>query len=155
MPTQLSYPKLPHVKLGLWSIKQKINVALGIPTDEIFMSGNEQYTFVAFIADLTQEQIDVVNSIVNDPDAQGPDTNLQIINNSYIMRDIWVWRQQIATEAGIDFSVWFRPSGTFGSNVMDEIVVIPTDATHKMQRILTNPQKNNLVAAITSGNRWE
>jgi len=153
--TRLTYPKLPHVKLGLWSIRQKIFFALGIDTSEISMWADSENTYVDFQADLTSEQIDTVNAIVNHADAQGPDTNLQIINNAYIMRDIWVWRQQIATESGIDFSVWFRSSGTFGSGVLDEIVVIPTDPTHTMQRLLTKQQKSALEAAIISGNRWE
>jgi len=153
--TRLSYPKLPHVKLGLWSIRQKINFALEIDTSEISMWGDEENTYIDFQTDLTQEQIDKINLIVNDPNAQTADVNLQLVNNTYIMRDIWEWRDQIAAESGIDFSVWFRSSGTFGSNIMDEIVIIPTDPTHTMTRLLTKQQKSALEAAIISGNRWE
>jgi hypothetical protein len=152
MSTNLVYSKLPNVKLGMWSIKQKIQFAIGY-TPTMWSSGSN--TNVQFSEDLTQPEIDAVNDIVNDPNAQGPDVDLQIINNSYIIRDIWAWRNQIAIDAGIDFSMWYQSSETFGSNVMDEIVVIPTDSTHTAQRLLTNPEKNALETALTDGNRWE
>lgn len=153
MSTILSYAPLEHIKLGLWSLRQKIIFKTGYNPIKIWQNSNSFN--MEFVEDLTEQEIGTIDDIVNNPNAQGPDVDLQIINNSYIMRDIYVYRELIAAESGIDFSVWFQPSGTFGPQVMDEIVIIPTDQTHTMQRILTNPQKNALVNAIISGNRWQ
>lgn len=153
MATELSYEPKTHVKLGLWSIKQKIYYATGYKPIKTWQN-NTALNFI-FAENLTPAEIQKIDNIVNHPNAQGPDVSLQLQNNCYIMRDIWVYRDEIATEAGFDFSIWFRSSGIFGSNVLDEIVIIPTDPTHTMQRILTNPQKNNLVNAIKSCDRWE
>jgi hypothetical protein len=152
MPTKLTFPKLSYVKLGLWSIRQKIQFATGY-TPHIW--SNSQNLFVEFTQDLTTQEEDDVSAIVNHADAQGPNVDLMVVNNSYILRDPWEWRDQIATDTGIDFSLWYRSSGLVGAGIIDEIVIIPTDSTHTAQRILTNPQKNALVEALTDGNRWE
>ena len=152
MSTHLRYAKLNEQKLGFWSIRQKIKFATGYDCKSYQTDSGFN---LVFTQDLTEQEIGAVDSIVLDQDAQGPDVSLQIQNNTFIMRDIWVYRNEIAAEAGFDFSIWFRSSGTFGPNVMDEIVIIPTDPTHTMQRLLTNPQKNNLINAIKSGDRWE
>ena len=152
MSTQLQYSALTHVKLGIWSIKQKIFYKTGYKPIKVWQ--NSENFNMEFAEDLTPEEIATIDGIVGHPNAQGPDLDLQIVNNTYIMRDIWVYRDVIAAEAGFDFSIWFRSSGAMGTQ-LDEIVVIPTDPTHNMQRLLTNPQRNNLVNAIGAGNRWE
>ena len=149
--TELSFPKLPEVRLGMWSARQKITYKTGYtPT----MWGDSQNTYTRFAEDLTPQQVTDVTAIMNNPNVQGPDVNLQIMNNTYVLRDIWVWKDWIAAESGIDFSIWWRESGSFPGQ-MDEIVFIPTDPTHTMQRLLINPQKNALVSAIETGSGWE
>ena len=154
MATKLTYPKLLHVKLGMWSIKQKIHYKTGIAKDQIIMWGNSENTNIDFLIDLTQQQIDDVNAIMAHEDAQGPDTDLMVTGNSLILLDPYVWHQSNETETGIHHTIWYRESGSFPGR-LDEVVIIPTDATHTAQRIVTKPQKNAIENAIVESFRWE
>jgi len=151
MATQLSYPALPHQKLGLWSIKQKINIYTGLMPNQIYTTGG--YTYFGFAEDLTQEQIDTINAIVTDPNAQGPDVSLQLVNNTLILKDPYVYHA-INEAAGLYYSIWYQASGDNGIE-LDEVVIIPTDQTHTMTKVLTNQDKRDFQAAIVDSFRWE
>lgn len=153
MGTKLVYPNLSYVKLGKWQLANKIEwVTTYRPT---IWSNSSNSLYVSFEADLTQQQIDLVNAIMNSADSQGPDNVLMVQNNSYIITDIWEYNQVVASETGIDFRVYYRHSGNLPGNYYpDEIVIVPVGPMGG-QRILTNPQKNDLVNAINSRNRWE
>lgn len=153
MATKLTYPKMPHVKLGLWQLKNKIKWAVGYrPT---IWSGNDDLLHLDFEADLTQQQIDSVDAILNSPDPQGPDVNLMVVNNSYVLCDIWEYRAIISAQCGFDFRVYYRHSGTVPGNYYpDEIVCVPTGPGGS-QRILTNQNKKAFTDALAALNRWE
>ena len=103
---------------------------------------------------MTQQQIDAVNAIVTSPNAQGPDVDLQVVNNTLVLKDPYVYHDQNEVETGIHYTIWYRASGDNGA-ALDEVVIIPTDATHTAQRILTNQNKRALVDAIVDSFRWE
>jgi hypothetical protein len=140
--------------LGLWTFKSKIHYYTGIPFGEIRLWGDSENMYVEFQVDLTQEQIDWIGDLVNRSDVQGPDTDLILVNNSYVLYDIWERRDLIAAEAGFDFRMWWDSTGDLGPNVKDKIIYTPVNANGAI-RILTNPQKNALVNAIEQGNGWE
>jgi hypothetical protein len=154
MATHLTFPELPQVRLGLWTIKIKIHYYTGIPSTEIHIwkTGGEMH--IKFLVDLTQEQIDWIVALVNRADVQGPDVDLMVINNSYVIYDIWDRRDIIAAAAGFDFRIWFAPSGDLGPDVMDKIIFTPVGPGGS-QRILTNANKRDFVAALEDGNGWE
>lgn len=155
MSTQLTYPRIQSVKLGLWTICNKIEEKIG---ERPGTWSNNSDTHFTFQGDLTQEQKDQVDAIVTSPDAQGPDISLMVQNNSYIISDIWEHRAEIAAQTGINFKVFYRFSGTIpGAKYPDEIVLVPCGEPpfQDAQRILTNNQKNQFVSAIEDLNRWE
>jgi hypothetical protein len=154
MATKLIYPKLPYVRLGLWTLRSKIHYYTGFPPSEIITWSDAENLYVQFAADLTQEQIDWISDLVNRPDVQGPDTDLIVTNNSYVVYDIWERRDIIAAQAGFDFRIWWDSSGDLGPNVKDKIIYTPVNANGAI-RILTTPQKKALVNAIGQGNGWE
>jgi len=150
--TKLTYPKLPYVRLGLWTFRAKIQYKTGY-TPLTWQDSENLY--VDFDEDLTQDQIDWIGALVQSEDVQGPDPNLIVTDNTYVMYDIWERRDLIAAACGIDFRIWWDSSGDLGPNVMDKILFTPIDATGQAVRILTNKQKNDLVAALIAGNGWE
>ena len=152
--TKLTYPKLPKVRLGLWTFKRKISYYTGIVFEEINIWQDSQNTYVIFKVDLTQEQIDWINALVLRPDAQRPDGDLVLVNNSYVLYDVWDQRDRIAAESGVDFRIWWDSSGDYGPDVMDKIIFTPIGPGGSV-KILTNVDKKNLVAAIEAGNGWE
>lgn len=153
MPTKLIYPKLPKVRLGLWTLKTKLSYYTGIPTDEIHIWENATSTFIEFLVDLTQEQTEWIDTLIQRSDVQGPDGTLIVANNSYIMYDLWECRARIAATCGFDFRIWWDTSGEL-PGVYDKIVFTPVGPGGSI-RILTVPQKNALVSAIHERDGWE
>jgi len=152
MPTQLTFPRLPYVKLGLWQLNNKIEWATGhrasfdLKTDTMDLGFSE---------DLTQEQIDAVNSIMGTADPQGPEVELMLTGNSLVLCDVWEYRHVVASEAGIDYQVRYRHSGNLPGNYYpDEIVIIPTGPLGGT-RLLTKQERSAFEDAIYSRNRWE
>ena len=151
--TKLVYANLPYVKLGKWQLANKIEWATTYrPT---IWSDSSNNLYISFEADLTQQQIDFVNAIMNSADPQGPDTQIMLLDNSYILCDVWEYNQTIANEIGIDFRVFYRHSGNLPGNYYpDEIVCVPIGPSGG-SRLLTKQQKTAFVDAIISRNRWE
>lgn len=154
MATKLTYPKLPYVRLGLWTFKVKIHYYTGIAFEGIHIWADSQNLYVEFQVDLTQEQIDWITALTERSDVQGPDTDLILVNNSYVLYDIWERRDIIAANAGFDFRIWWDTSGTLGPNVMDKIIFTPIGPGGST-KILTNTNKRDLVNAIEELNGWE
>jgi len=154
MATKLTYPKLPYVRLGLWTFKVKIHYYTGIPMEEINIWCDSENMYIDFQVDLTQDQIDWIGNLVNRSDVQGPDADLVLVDNSYVIYDIWERRDIIAAAAGFDFRIWWDSSGDLGPNVMDKIIFTPIGPDGSV-KILTNLEKKNLVAAIEANNGWE
>ena len=151
--TTLTYPKLPHVKLGMWQMNNRIEWATGYRAT-IMVKPNDSMDLI-FEEDLTQDQIDSVDAILNSADPQGPDVSLMLQNNSYILCDIWEYRHIIAAQCGYDFRVYYRHSGTIPDNYYpDEIVCVPIGPGGS-QRILTNQDKKAFTDALAALNRWE
>ena len=153
MPTKLIYPALPKVRLGLWTLKIKLHYYTGELTDNIHIWENSTTLFIEFQIDLSQEQIDWITALLERSDVQGPDGTLILQNNSYIMWDIWECRARIAATCGFDFRIWWDTSGEL-PGIYDKIIFTPVGPGGS-QRILTNPQKNALVAAIHERDGWE
>ena len=153
MGTKLSYPKLPYFKLGKWQLANKIEWATTYrPT--IWLGSNDLEHF-DFKEDLTQDDIDKVDAIMNSADPQGPDADIMVENNNYIITDVWEYCPTIGAETGIEFRVFYRHSGNLPGNYYpDEIVCVPVSPDGNI-RILTNPQRNALVNGINDRSRWE
>ena len=149
--TNLTYPKPNYVKLGLWTIRAKIEYQTNYRANIWCDSEN---LHLDFNEDLTKEQIDWINALIQREDLQKPDTDLVLVNNTYVMYDIWERKDLIAAECGIDFRIWWDSSGDLGPNVMDKILFTPISKATGATRILTNKDKNALVAALTAGNGW-
>ena len=154
MATKLIYPILPYVRLGDWTVRTKIHYYTGIAAEDIGLWKNATDMHLDFKVDLTQEQIDWIDALMLRGDVQGPDTDLIVVNNSYVIYDIWERRDIIASAAGFDFRIWWAASGTLGPNVMDKIIFTPVGPGGS-QRILTNTNKRDLVNAIADLNGWE
>ena len=152
MATKLTFSKLPYRKLGLWTFRVKIEYETGY-TPILYQDSENLH--VNFEEDLTQEQIDWVTALANDANAQNPDPSLIITDNTYVIYDIWERRDIIAANSGVGFRIWWDSSGDLGPNVMDKILFTPIDLQTGAVKILTNKEKNNLVAAIEAGNGWE
>ena len=105
-------------------------------------------TYLNFIEDLTAQQITDVENIIGDGSTCQNPIVFALSNNRYIIKDIWEYRADIEAEVGFNVAITYRSSGTYGSDVYDEIVVQPTDPTYQAQLIMTNPQKNTLLGAL-------
>jgi hypothetical protein len=150
MPTTLTYPVLPAGYK--WNMLEKIELKTGYRPRSTASDGNQ--TRIHFIQDLTAEEIADVDAIVGDgSNAQDP-IIFTMTNNTYIVKDIYNWRDQLETETGLNIAITYRSSGNKGSK-LDEIVVQATDPTYQAVKILTNPEKNALVNAIANLGRWE
>jgi hypothetical protein len=151
--TKLTYPKLPKVRLGLWTLKAKIHYYTGLAFEDIHIWCNSDELHIDFQIDLTQEQIDWIGALIQRSDVQGPDGTLIVQNNTYVMWDIWECRERIAAQCGFDFRIWWDTSGEI-PGVYDKIIWTPVGPGGS-QLILTNVQKKNLVEAITERDGWE
>jgi hypothetical protein len=149
MPTTLTYDPLPD---GYnWNLREKIRLKIGyFPAH----SRTTSHSYLNFDEDLTQQQIDDVDAIVGDgTNAQDP-IEFATVNNTFILKDVHDWRDQLETDAGFEIAITYRQSGNKGDRY-DEIVLQATDPTYQAQRILTNPQKNALENAVANLGRWE
>jgi hypothetical protein len=145
MPTELTYPKLPD-GYG-WNLSNKIRMRIGYNTT---ISSTANNTYIRFAEDLVQAEIDQVDAFMVDPDAAQNPIESTIEENSYVIKDIWEWRQELETTTGINFAIGYKSSGTFGSKVYDLIVLVPMDANYENEIALTNPQKNSVQNTIRS-----
>ena len=142
MGTKLSYPPLPDGYR--WNLLNKINYKIG-KWPGTATTGNA--THLNFIEDLTQDEIDRVNTIMADPNTAQNSIEFAMSGNRLIVKDIWDWRDQIETEAGFNVAITYRSSGLKG-DAFDEIVIQGTDPTYQAEKILTNTDKRNLLAAV-------
>ena len=85
MATKLIYPKLPYVRLGLWTFKIKIGYYTGIDYTDILLWQNSTSLHLEFKVDLNQTQIDWITALTQREDVQGPDTDLILVNNTYVI----------------------------------------------------------------------
>lgn len=107
-----------------------------------------------FDRDLTSPELTILNSILAVPDDAYDPVDFATVNNTFILKDIWDWRDQIETDCGFNVIITYRSSGSKGSR-FDEIVIQATNSTYDAERILTNPQKNALENAIQDLGYWE
>lgn len=107
-----------------------------------------------FDRDLTSPELIILNSILAVPDNAYDPVNFATVNNTFIVKDIWDWRDQIETDTGYNIIITYRSSGSKGSR-FDEIIIQATNSTYDAERILTNPQKNALENAISNLGNWE
>lgn len=145
MATKLSYPKLPD-GYG-WNLSNKIRMKIGKKPG---ISSTANTTYINFDEDLIQAEIDIVDAIMDDPNTAQEPIESTITDNSYIIKDIWDWRQELETTTGINFAIGYKSSGTFGPNVYDLIILVPMDVNYENEIELTNPQKNTVANTIRS-----
>jgi hypothetical protein len=82
-----------------------------------------------FDRELTSPELTILNSILAVPDDAYDPVIFATIDNHYIVRDIWDWRDQIETDCGFNVIITYRSSGSHGSK-FDEIVIQPTNSTY-------------------------
>lgn len=142
MGTKLTYPPLPDGYR--WNLLNKIHMKTSYWPGT---STTTSETKLNFIEDLTAQEITDVDTIVGDGSTCQDPVIFAMINNKYIIKDVWEWRDQVEADAGFQVAITYRSSGLKG-DALDEIVVQPTDPTYQAERIMTNPQKNNLLGAL-------
>jgi len=142
MGTKLTYPKLPDGYR--WNLLNKINYKIGKwPATATTSLG----TGLAFIEDLTAQEIADVDAIMADPNTAQNSIEFASANNRKIVKDIWDWRDQIETECGFNVAISYRSSGLKG-DTLDEIVLQGTDPTYQSEKLLTNTDRRNLQSAL-------
>ena len=150
MGTRLTYPPLPDGYR--WNILQKIYLKIGKWPGSATTSSE---TIFNFIEDLSAQEITDVDDLIGDGSTCQDPIKFGIINNTYILKDVYEYRDQLEADAGYNIAITYRSSGTISGTVYDEIVLQPTDPTYQAVKILTNPQKNALASAVENLGRWE
>ena len=105
-------------------------------------------THINFIEDLTEQEKTDVNNIVGDGSTACDPVAFVSLGNRIIVKDIWNWRSQLESDAGFNIAITYRSSGTYGSNVNDEIVLQATDPTYQGEKLLTGNEPKNFMDAV-------
>ena len=143
MGTKLTYDPLPSGGYT-WNLLNKINMKIGKRPGT---STNSRHTYIYFIEDLTAQEIADVDAIIGDGSTAKDSVEFATVNNRYIIKDIWEWRNEIEAELGFNIAITYRSSGTHGDRI-DEIVFQPTDPTYQAEKLLDNTDKRNIVSAL-------
>jgi hypothetical protein len=149
MPTTLTYSPLPDGYR--WNLLQRINLKTGYWPGT---STTSSYTYIKFIEDLTQQEIDDVNAIVGDGTTCQDPVKFASQNNRIIIKDVWEWRDQLEADAGFNVAITYQVSGLKGTNP-DEIVLQATDSTYQAEKILKANERNAFMSAVEGLNRIE
>lgn len=151
MSTKLTYPRLPA---GYeWNLAYRLQINTGYWPN---ISHTSNQTVVTFAEDLSQGAIDLVDAVMAVPATAQEPIKFEMTGNTYIVKDIWEHRATLEADAGFNIAVSYRRSASPPDPAaQDEIVLQPTDPTYKAIKILTNPEKNDLVAAVNSLGYWE
>ena len=142
MSTKLEYTKLPDGYR--WNLLNKIHMKIGKWPGT---STTRTKTYLVFVEDLDQADIDAVDAIMASPASACDAIQFTSSGNRLIVKDIWDWRDQIETETGFNIAITYRSSGLKG-NAMDEIVLQGTDPTYQAQKLLTQSNKRNFLTAV-------
>ena len=122
-----------------WNILQKILLAIG--RKAIDLLDKETQTIARFDPPLNETtEKPLIDAIFADPDTAGNAT-ISVINNSYQIKDIYEWRQQIIDEVGFPVNIWFVKSAP----EVDRPDVIVLEFGGKL---LTNPEKKDVENAV-------
>ena len=143
MATKLTYPPLSNDG-NRYNVTQKIFYKIGYITHTYTTS---QITVFLFEEDLTPEEIAEVDAIMADPNTAQDSIQFAMIGNRLIVRNILDWKDEIEAACGFNVSITFRRSGLKG-NSFDELVLQGTDPTYQMEKILTNTNKRDFLAAV-------
>jgi len=143
MGTKLTYDPLPSGGYT-WNLLNKINMKIGKRPGT---STNSRHTYIYFIEDLTPQEIADVDAIIGDGSTAKDPVEFATVNNRYIIKDLWEWRNEIEAELGFNVAITYRSSGTHGDRI-DEIVFQPTDPTYQAEKLLDNTDKRNIVSAL-------
>ena len=142
MATKLTYPALPPGYR--WNLLNKIRMKIGkYPGTSTTGLG----THIIFVEDLDQADIDAVDAIMADPYTAQNSIEFAMSGNRLIVKDVWFWRDQVEADAGFNVAITYRDSG-FKGVLDDEIVLQATDPTYQAEKILTQTNKRNFLAAV-------
>ena len=157
MATKLTYPKIPidtgenRAKYWRWNLLQRIRYKTG----KHCRTSTTGVTYIYFDEDLSQAEIDIVNQIMSDYETACAPITFAIQNNTYILRDIYEWKDWFEQQIGFNVIITFRSSGQYGGEVLDEIVIQATDPTYQFEKILTNQDKKAITDTLQSMWYWE
>ena len=150
MATRLVYPPLPDGYR--WNLCTKIEYKIGKRPST---GTNGRETWLKWDEDLSAQEITDVDAIMADPNTAQDPIIFQSTGNTFILKDVEVWKAELEVAVGFEVAITYRSSGNKGAGVLDEIVLQPTDPTYQAIKILTNPQKNALVNAVADLGSWE
>lgn len=152
MATKLTYPKLPSGYR--WNVRQRIRLKTGYWCGSYTTANN---TYFNFTEDLTEQEKTDVNNIIGDGSTCQDSIEFALVNNRIIIKCIPEWLSELEAQAGFNIALTYRLSGSKGTNPghPDEIVLQAVDPTYQMEKILTNPEKNDFIAAVEWLNRVE
>jgi hypothetical protein len=150
MATNLIYTDLLPDGFYGWNLRHKIYRKIGYYCHIV---QTQRECHLMFDVDLSPDQISDVNAFMADSITACDSVEFATINNRYILKDVWEWLSQLEADCGFNVMLTYRKSGSHPNE--DEIVLQPCDPTYQMEKILTNPEKNALEAAIANLGRWE
>jgi len=134
-----------------WNLSNKIHRDTG---EWSTISSTSSHTYIRFDNDLEQWQVDAVDALVADINAQNPEIGVE--GNTYVIKDIWEWRAQLESLTGIKFFITYGSSGMFGDNVEDLIYLLPVEEDGATERVLSPNERNSVGNIIKqSFGGWE
>jgi hypothetical protein len=142
MPTNLSYP---YIGEGYkWNLLYKIFLKTGYWCDHVGKPPTS--SLLKFDEDLSEQEKTDINNIVGDGSTCQDAIKFATVNNKFIIKDVFWFRDEIEAAVGFNVAVSYQKSGTHPEE--DEIVVQATDPTYQIEKILSQNQKNQLRSAL-------
>jgi hypothetical protein len=142
--TTLTYDPLPEGEK--WNLANKIHRITGYWCN-IVTTGTATYLHFYDVT-LTEEQIAEINILMADITAQDPDMGSP--GNTYIIKDIWVWRTELEAQTGVKFFITYGSSGIFGDE--DDLIYLkPVEDDYVTERVLS-PNERNAVDNVIKQN---
>jgi len=145
MSTTLTYSFLLPATGYIWNLKNKIFLKTGYWCRT---SQPNSGLRLHFTQDLTPQEEEDVHAIVGDGSTAQSPIEFAMQNNRYIIKDVWDWRSQVENDAGFNVAISYRPSGIYGPDVYDEIVVQPCDLTYQMEYLMQGADSGRLRNAL-------
>lgn len=131
--------------VGAYTFNLGTNIGrkVGRRPDGIIIVGEE--VNVRFNTALDAAEQTALDEVFAAPDPYAP--TLEISGQTYVILDIWEIQEDIKTETGIDFTIYYTESVP-GSGIRDRIEL-------RYNQILTNPARNSIENAIADRMTWE
>lgn len=132
-----------------YNLNMKIEIALGKKCHHVSIPPDN--TILVFDEILTQEEIDIVNSVVGDGSNAYDPIRYSQTGNRIIIKDVEFFAADVTQATGIKLLVTYGPSDPVGNpEIIDQIVIQPVDDNNQ-ERVLTGQELNDLKNAFLNG----